>query len=71
MVTAGACHPVTGMIEEFFLGGKILLILVDLSREFFGYLKQSEDSYSPAYPGRVVPLEIFMAQKFSMGALGG
>ena len=25
----------------------------------------------PVYPGRVVPLEIFVARKFGMGFLGG
>ena len=52
------------------MGGKILASIfwvVNLSREFFGVFKTVGRFVTiPAYPGRVAPLEIFMAREFGM-----
>ena len=72
-MTAGAYDPVTGMIGGFFWEGKFWQVffgVVNLSREFLGYSKQSEDSCSSRVSRPLSSSGNFRARKFGMGFLG-
>ena len=66
-MTAGAYHRVKGMIEGFFWGGKILLVLDDLSRELFCVFQTIKRLVQ--FPRILV--SSLVASKFSMGVFWG